>query len=102
MSEIKNSNRSKITIGLSVHNGDDTLERTIESLLSQTFTNFQLILVDNLSTDTTPQICERYEKKDKRIKNIRRKEKLHIAKSMALLVENIDTEYFIQINIFEK
>jgi len=86
--------KSKITIGLSVYNGDDTLERTIDSLLSQSYDNFQLILVDNMSTDETAKICSNYLKKDKRIKYIRRRNKLHIAQSWAKIVENIDTEYF--------
>mgnify|MGYP003980769795 FL=1 len=86
--------KSKITIGLSVYNGDDTLERTIDSLLSQTYDNFQLILVDNMSTDETAKICSNYVKKDERVKYVRRKSKLHIAQSWAKLVENINTEYF--------
>jgi len=84
----------KVTIGLSVYNGDDTLERTIDSLLSQTYNNFQLLLVDNVSTDGTAKICSNYVKKDNRVKYIRRKSKLHIAQSWAKIVENIDTEYF--------
>ena len=86
--------KSKITIGLSVYNGDDTLERTINSLLSQTYDNFQLILVDNVSTDKTAKICSNYVKKDSRVKYVRRRRKLHIAQSWAKLVENINTEYF--------
>lgn len=82
-----------ITIGLSVFNGEDTLERTIESLLSQTYANFQLILADNVSTDSTPEICKKFEKKDSRVRYFRRNKKLHIGKSLADLSTKIETEF---------
>lgn len=43
------------------------LERCIESVLSQTFSDFELILVDDGSPDKSPEICDSYEKKDQRI-----------------------------------
>ncbi len=43
------------------------LERCIESVLSQTFSDFELILVDDGSPDKCPEICDEYEKKDSRI-----------------------------------
>ncbi len=54
-----------ITIGLPSYNGEKTIRRTIESILAQTVTNFKLIISDDKSTDSTPQICREYEKKEK-------------------------------------
>jgi len=46
----------KVSIGMPVYNGDRYLASAIESLLSQTFTDFSLVVVDNASTDGTEAI----------------------------------------------
>ena len=49
---------------------EDYIERCIDSILAQTFTDFEVILVDDGSPDRCPQICDEYEKKDQRIRVI--------------------------------
>jgi glycosyltransferase involved in cell wall biosynthesis len=61
----------KVSIGLPVYNGERFIKNAINSILSQTFTDFELIISDNASTDATQEICEEYANKDKRIKYIR-------------------------------
>lgn len=56
-----------VSIGLPVFNGQNYIEEAIESALSQSYTNFELIISDNGSTDDTQKICERFKVKDKRI-----------------------------------
>lgn len=56
-----------VTIGLPVFNGADYLQEAIDSLLAQTFTDFELIISDNASTDATREICERAAARDGRI-----------------------------------
>lgn len=56
-----------------VYNVETYIEKAIESVLSQTYTNFELIIVDDGSTDCSCQICERYEKKENRITLIHKK-----------------------------
>lgn len=51
--------------------GKNLLEIALKSILNQSYTNFELIILDNQSTDETPTICRRYAKKDKRVKYIR-------------------------------
>lgn len=63
-------NKSNISIIVPVYNVEKYLERCIESILNQTFTGFELILVDDGSTDLSGDICDKYSKKDKRIKVI--------------------------------
>lgn len=58
----------KVSIGLPVYNGEKYLEQAIESILAQTFTDFELILSDNASTDRTAEICQRYASRDSRIR----------------------------------
>lgn len=59
-----------VSIVLPVYNGEDYVDLAIESVLSQTFKNFELIIVDDGSTDKTPQIVDAYALKDSRIKVI--------------------------------
>jgi glycosyltransferase involved in cell wall biosynthesis len=58
----------KISIGLPVCNGERYLALALESVLSQTFTDFELIISDNASTDWTWAICCEYSAKDNRIR----------------------------------
>lgn len=56
-----------VSIGLAVYNGELFLEEAIQSILCQTYSDFELILSDNASTDHTEEICRRYAALDKRI-----------------------------------
>jgi glycosyltransferase involved in cell wall biosynthesis len=57
-----------VSIGLPVRNGERYLAEALDSLLNQTFTDFELIVSDNASEDTTPMICEEYAARDPRIR----------------------------------
>ena len=60
-----------VSIGMPVYNGEKYIKDALDSLLAQSFTNFELIISDNCSGDSTRKICEAYEKKDSRIRYIR-------------------------------
>ena len=64
-------NPPKVSIGLPVYNGDEFLEKAIESILGQSFTDFELIISDNASTDKTALICQAYAARDARIRYYR-------------------------------
>jgi glycosyltransferase involved in cell wall biosynthesis len=57
-----------VTIGLPVYNGERFLAEALDSLLGQTFTDFELIISDNASTDATEEICCAHARSDPRIK----------------------------------
>ena len=59
-----------VSIGMPVHNAAATLRQAIESMLSQTFTNFELIISDNASTDETGAMCEEYAGRDRRVRYV--------------------------------
>ena len=61
----------KLIIGLPVYNGQKYLGRAIESHLSQSFSDFDLVIADNGSTDATPDISADYASKDKRVRYLR-------------------------------
>lgn len=60
----------KISIIIPVYNVEQYLPRCIDSILAQTFTNFELILIDDGSTDSSGKICDKYSEKDSRVKVI--------------------------------
>lgn len=64
---------SELSIIIPVYNGERFLKKTLDSVLYQTFKNFQLILVDDGSTDRTSDICEMYAKRDKRVRVLHQK-----------------------------
>ena len=59
-----------ISVVTAVHNGEKYLRETLDSILSQTFGNFEVIIIDDFSTDKTPEILAEYAKKDDRINGI--------------------------------
>lgn len=60
-----------VTIGLPVYNGENYLRQALQSLVSQTFTDWELILSDNGSTDGTEAICREFAMRDGRIRYLR-------------------------------
>ena len=66
----------RLSIGMPVYNGENYLEEALDSILAQTYTDFELIISDNAFTDNTPQICHNYAEKDGRIRYYRTESKL--------------------------
>ena len=62
----------QISVIVPVYNVEPYLRRCVDSIFAQTFTDFELILVDDGSTDGSGAICDEYAKRDERIKVIQR------------------------------
>lgn len=58
----------KISVIVPVYNTEKYLRRCIDSILAQTFTDFELLIIDDGSTDDSPAICDEYASKDARIR----------------------------------
>ncbi len=86
-----------ITIGLPAYNGEQTIKRTIDSILSQTFYNFKLIISDDGSTDSTPNVCREYEQKDDRVKYLQKNKTTGWIWNFIDLAEKSNTKYFVWI-----
>ena len=84
----------RITIGLPVYNGANYLAQTLDSLLGQTYSDFELIIADNASSDATQDICRTYAAKDKRVRYIRNEQNLGAARNYNQLFELSSSEYF--------
>ena len=59
-----------ISIIVPVYNTEKYLNRCVDSILNQTFTDFELILVDDGSPDNCGKICDEYKEKDRRVRVI--------------------------------
>ncbi len=63
--------RPRVSVGLPVYNGERYLPNTLTRLLQQDFNDFELVISDNASTDTTSEICREFAEKDSRIRYFR-------------------------------
>ena len=63
----------KVSVIVPVYNGEKYLNRCIDSILSQTFTSFELLLINDGSTDKSGEICEEYANKDARVRVFHKK-----------------------------
>ena len=68
----------KVSVIMSVFNGENTLEESIESILNQTYSNLEFLIVDDQSDDKTYQILENYKNKDSRIKVFKNNENIDL------------------------
>ncbi len=99
----------KISVVIPVYNVEKYLHRCVESILNQTFQDFEIILIDDGSKDHSGQICDDYEQQDKRIKVIHKKnarvaaarnDGLEIAKGK--YISFIDSDDWIEPEMFQE
>jgi len=88
------NNKPVVSIGLPVCNGEVTLEAAIKSLLQQSFSNFELIISDNASTDETMSICKKYAEADSRIRYVRQSENFGPVRNFQFVLDSAAGEYF--------
>lgn len=63
----------KFSVIIPIYNVESYIKKSIESVLNQTYSNLELILVDDGSPDKCPEICDEYKEKDSRVKVIHKK-----------------------------
>lgn len=84
----------EISIGLPVYNGERYLALAVESVLNQKFTDFELIISDNASTDSTWSICCEYAARDDRIRLHRNPQNVGASKNFWLVYRDATSKYF--------
>jgi len=77
-----------------VFNDKKFLSQALDSLISQTYTNFELIISDDFSSDGSEMICREYANKDNRIRYIRQVSNIGISKNMMFLLKEAKGDYF--------
>ena len=86
-----------ISIIVTIFNAGNYIQECIENILGQSYSNFELLLIDDGSTDTSGTICEEYAKKDKRIRVFHEQHK-GVAHARQIGIDNAKGEYFIYID----
>jgi glycosyltransferase involved in cell wall biosynthesis len=85
-----------VSVGLFVYNGERFIEETLDSILGQTFADFELIISDNASTDRTGEIAETYAARDKRIRYYRSEKNMGAGWNVRRVYELATGKYFKQ------
>lgn len=100
--------RPALTVIVPIYNAKDYLERCIESIRKQTYENLEIILVNDGSTDGSKEICDKYEKSDRRIQVIHQENKglsetryAGIEKAEGAYVTFVDADDWIDKNMYK-
>src|SRR6516165_12744258 len=83
-----------VSVGLFVYNGERFVEEALQSILNQTFTDFELIISDNASTDSTCEIAEGYATRDDRIRYYRSEKNMGAGWNARRVYELATGKYF--------
>ena len=99
----------KLSVIVPIYNVEEYLANCIESILNQTFKDFELILINDGSTDNSLEICYRYRDRDKRINVINKKNggvssarNIGIEISKGEYIAFVDPDDDIEINMYEE
>jgi glycosyltransferase involved in cell wall biosynthesis len=84
----------KVSIGVPVYNSAATLRAMLDALLSQTLTNFEIVISDNASTDATADICRGYAERDSRIRYIRQVQNIGAEPNFKFVLGEARAPYF--------
>ena len=79
-------NNSLVSVIMSAHNAEETIEKAINSLLNQTYTNLEILLVDDFSSDRTLGICEDFDKSYENITLFRNDKNIGLTRSLNKLI----------------
>ena len=88
------SSPPRVSIGMPVYNGESYLRPALDSILTQTFADFELIVSDNASADATQEICSAYAARDHRIRYHRNERNIGGAPNHNRTIELANGQYF--------
>ncbi len=83
----------RVTVLMSVYNGEAYLTQAIDSILWQTFTDFEFLIIDDCSTDSSAVILDDCAKQDPRIRVIKNEDNLGLTKSLNVGLREAKGEY---------
>lgn len=83
----------RLSIIIPVYNNEKTLERCVTSIISQSFRDYQMILVDDASTDKSPSMCDDFVKADHRIQVVHKKENAGLSEARNTGIRKARGEY---------
>src|SRR3989344_8117032 len=93
-----NKSSPLVSVVMPVYNAQLYLSLAVKSILAQTYKNFEFIIVDDASTDSTPKILNDFNKIDKRIILLKDKTNLGVTKSLNIGVSKAKGKYIIRMD----
>lgn len=100
---------AKVSVIIPIYKVEKYLSRCLDSVVNQTLEDIEIVLVDDGSPDSCPEICDRYAKKDSRIKVIHKKnEGLGYARNSGMLIATgeyiafLDSDDYVSKDMYEK
>ncbi len=98
-----------ISVIVTVYNAETYLRQCLDSIIGQTYHNLEIILVDDGSTDCSPEICDRYAETDKRVQVVHkdneglvRARKTGVTKASGVFVGYVDADDWIEPDMYER
>lgn len=98
----------KVSVIVPAYNSEETIERCLDSILKQTYSNFEIIVINDGSTDRTEEICQRYAKVNKNVRIYTQKNQgvssarnLGIEKSDGKYLQFVDSDDYIDSDMIE-
>lgn len=90
--------RPEISVIMAVYNGQEFLKETMDSILKQTFKNFELIVIDDCSTDNSLEILQDYAKNDARIKILHNQQNMRLQASLNRGIDECCGEFILRMD----
>lgn len=99
----------KISVIIPVYNVEDYLTECVDSILNQTYKNYEILLIDDGSTDKSPQICDTYSEKNNKIRVIHTRNRglsaarnLGTEKAQGEYIFYLDSDDYVENNVLER
>jgi len=89
-----NARAPLVSVGIPVYNGSRYIREALDSVLAQTLSDFELIVADNHSTDSTEDICRDYARRDPRIRYIRHDRNCGLLANFAFVAQQARGQFF--------
>jgi glycosyltransferase involved in cell wall biosynthesis len=87
-------NRPSVSFGVPVYNGEASIRRLLDSLLAQDLGSLEVVVCDNASTDSTPEICREYAARDPRVRFVRNETNIGQIENFNKVLDLARGEYF--------
>lgn len=88
----------RISVLMGVYNGEAYLEETMENILEQTYSDWECIVVDDCSSDSTPEILARYAQQDARVRVYRNEKNMRLPATLNRALELAQGEYILRMD----
>lgn len=92
----------KVSVLMGVHNGQQFLQEAVDSVLAQTFGDFELLICDDGSTDDTPQLLQDYARQDSRVRILHNEKNIGLAASLNRCIQEARGQYFARMDADDK